>query len=99
MINFLYVLQILQYLFISCVHEYMWFTIIGMLRQVWYVFLQPKSASNTMPKKGKKKAKVAKEELDLEVMPRVEIIYEDTKLGTEAEPKFKWGKIYHILQN
>ena len=27
----------------------------------------------------------------------MEIIYEDTKLVTEAEPKFKWGQIYHML--
>ena len=64
---------------ISCVHEYVWFTIIGMLRHVWCVLLQPQSASDTMTKKGKKKAKVPEEESDIEVMPRVEIIYEDTK--------------------
>ena len=44
-----------------------------------------------MPKKGKKKNKFVKEELDLEVMPRVEIIYEDTKSVIKVEPKFKWG--------
>ena len=44
-----------------------------------------------MPKKGKKKAKVAEEESDVEIMPRVEIIYEDTKFVTGAEPEFKWG--------
>ena len=27
----------------------------------------------------------------------MEIIYEDTKSVTEAEPKFKWGQIYHLL--
>ena len=92
MINFLYVLEVLQYFFISCVHEYMWFTIIGMLRQVWCVLLQHQSAFDTMPKKGKKKAKVVEEESDLEFMPRVEIIYEDTKSITRVELEFKWGR-------
>ena len=53
----------------------MWFTIIGMLRMVWCVLLQSHYASDTMPKKGKKKSKVAEEESDLEFMHRVEIIY------------------------
>ena len=52
-----------------------------------------------MPKKGKKKDKVAEEESDLEVMPRVEIVYEDTKSVTEADLEFKWGQIYHMLQD
>ena len=30
--------------------------------------------------------------------PRVEIIYEDTKSVTRAEPEFKWGQIYHMLK-
>ena len=57
----------------------------------WCFFVQPHSASDTMPKKGMKKAKVAEEESDLEIMPRVEIIYEDTRSVTGAEPEFKWG--------
>ena len=36
-----------------------------------------------MPNKGKKKAKVVEEDSDLEIMPRVEIIYEDTKYRTD----------------
>ena len=70
-----------------------------MLRHVWYVFVQPQSASDTMPKKGNKKAKVAKEESDLEIMARVEIIYEDTKSVTGAKMEFKWGQIYPMLQD
>ena len=46
-----------------------------------------------MPKKGKTKAKVAEEDSDLE------IIYKDTKSITGADPKFKWGNIYHMLKN
>ena len=63
------------------------------------VFVQPQSTSNAMPKKGKKKAKVVEEESDLEIMPRVEIIYEDTKSVSRAETEFKWVKIYPMLQD
>ena len=52
-----------------------------------------------MPKKGKKKSKVVEENSDLEIVPRVEIVYEDTRSMTGIEPKFKWGKIYHMLQD
>ena len=52
-----------------------------------------------MPKKGKKKAKVVEEDLDLEIVPRVEIVSEDTRSMTGIEPEFKWGKIYHMLQD
>ena len=45
-----------------------------------------------MPKKGKKKAKVVEEDSDVEIMLRIEIIYEDTKSVTGAELEFKWGK-------
>ena len=32
-------------------------------------------------------------------MSKVEIIYEDTKSVTGAEPEFKQGRIYHMLQD
>ena len=47
-----------------------------------------------MPDKGKKKAKDVEEESNLEIMPRIEIIYEDTKAVTGAKLEFKWGQIY-----
>ena len=52
-----------------------------------------------MMKKGKKKAKIVDCDSDTESSPtvRVELIYEDTKPVTGAEPEFKWGKIYHML--
>ena len=65
----------------------------------WCVFVQPQSASDTMPKKGKEKAKFTEEDLDLEIMPRVEMIHEDTKSITGAKPEFKWGQIYHMLKD
>ena len=64
------------------------------------VVLQPQSSHHNMPKKGgKKKAKVHEEDLDLEIFPMIEIIYEDTKEITGVEPEFKWGQIYHMIKD
>ena len=52
-----------------------------------------------MPKKGKKKAKAAEEDSDLEIMPRIVIVYEDSKAVTGAEPDFKWGQIYPMIKD
>ena len=52
-----------------------------------------------MLKKGKKKSKVAEEESDLEVMLRIDIIYEDTEAIIGAEPKLKWGQIYPMIKD
>ena len=56
---------------------------------------------NTM-KRGKKKDNIFDYDSDGEVVevapiPRLEIIYEDTKAITEVEPKFIWGHIYHMM--
>ena len=56
--------------------------------------LQPQPSYNTMRKKGKNKSKVTGEDLDMEMLPRMEIIYEDTKVVIGVEPEFKWGHIY-----
>ena len=53
------------------------------------VLSQPQSALNTMQKKGNKKAQDVEEESDLEIMPRIEIIYEDTKAVTGVELELK----------
>ena len=64
------------------------------------VMLQPQYSNHNMPKKGgKKKAKVHEEDSDLEVFPKMEIIYEDTKAVTGAEPEFQWGQIYHVIKD
>ena len=57
--------------------------------------LQPYSSHHNMPKTGgNKKAKVDEDDSDLEVLPRMEIIYEDIKAVTRDELEFKWGQIY-----
>ena len=48
--------------------------------------LQPQPSYNTMPKKGKTKGKVTGEDSDMEILPRMEIIYEDTKAIIGVEP-------------
>ena len=64
------------------------------------VMLQLQSSHHNMPRKGgKKKAKATKEDLDLEVLPRMEIIYEDMKAVTGSEQEFKWGHIYHMIKD
>ena len=60
---------------------------------------QPHSLDNTMPKKGKKKSKATKEDSDLEVMPKIELIYEYTKVVIGGEPEFKRGQIYPMIKN
>ena len=35
----------------------------------------------------------------MEIFPRMEIIYEDTKDVTEVELEFKWGQIYPMIKD
>ena len=56
----------------------------------------------SMTKRGKNKPNIVDYDSDAEVtevapVPRVEIIYEDIKAITGAEPELKWGQIYHLL--
>ena len=55
-----------------------------------------------MPKKGRKKLKIAKSDSDVdiaEVSPavKVEIVYKDIKSVTGVEPELKWGQIYPMM--
>ena len=50
-----------------------------------------------MPRKQKKKAQAAEEEPEVEVITRVEVIYEDTKAITGVEPEYKWGEVYRMI--
>ena len=42
-----------------------------------------------MPKREKKKSQVAEEEPEVEIITKVEFIYEDTKATTRIEPDYK----------
>ena len=52
-----------------------------------------------MPRKQKKKAQATKEEPEVEVITKVEVIYEDTKAITRVEPEYKWGEVYRMISN
>ena len=52
-----------------------------------------------MSKRQKKKAPVAEGELDVQIITKVEYIYEDTIATTRVEPDYKWGEIYQMISN
>ena len=52
-----------------------------------------------MSKRQKKKALLAEGEPDVEIITKVECIYEDTKATTGVEPDYKWGDIYRLISN
>ena len=52
-----------------------------------------------MSKRQKKKAQMAKEEPEVEIITMVEFIYEDTKATTGVEPNYKWGEIFRMISN
>ena len=52
-----------------------------------------------MPRKQKKKSQVAEEEPEVEVITKVEVIYEDTKAIIGVEPKYKWGEVYRMISS
>ena len=52
-----------------------------------------------MPRKQKKKAQAAEEEPEVEIITRIEVIYEDTKAITGVELEYKWGEVYRIISN
>ena len=45
------------------------------------------------------KAQGAKEEPEIEIITRVEVIYEDTKAITGIDLEYKWGEIYRMISN
>ena len=50
-----------------------------------------------MSKRQKKKDHVAEGEPDVEIITKVEYIYEDTRATTGVEPDYKWGEIYRAI--
>ena len=50
-----------------------------------------------MPRKQKKKSQVDEEDPKVEVINKVEFIYEDTKATTGVEPEYKWGEVYRMI--
>ena len=55
---------------------------------------------HTMPKKsGKKKAKAIEADLDVDIISRTEITFEDTKAMMGTDQEFKWGEIYQLIRD
>ena len=52
-----------------------------------------------MSKRQKKKAPIAEGEPNVEIITKVEYIYEDTRATTEVDPDYKWGEIYRMISN
>ena len=52
-----------------------------------------------MSKRQKKKAPIAEDDIEVEIITKTEYIYEDTRATTGVEPDYKWGKIYRLISN
>ena len=52
-----------------------------------------------MPRKGKKKVQATNEYPEIEIITRVEAIYEDTKAIKGIKTEYKWGEIYQMITN
>ena len=52
-----------------------------------------------MSKRQKKKSQVAEGEPEVEIITKVELIYEDTRATTRVEPDYKWGEIFRMISN
>ena len=52
-----------------------------------------------MSKRQNKKAPIVEGYCEVEIITKVEYIYEDTKASTGVEPDYKWGEIYRMIAN
>ena len=52
-----------------------------------------------MSKRQKKKAPVAEGEPDVEIIAKVEYIYEYTRATTRVQLDYKWSEIYKMISN
>ena len=52
-----------------------------------------------MSKRKNKKALIVEGELDVDIITKVEYIYEDTRATTGVDPYYKWGEIYRMISN
>ena len=52
-----------------------------------------------MSKRQKHKAPVVEEKPEVEVITKIEYIYEDTRCTIGVEPKYKWGEFYRLISH
>ena len=55
--------------------------------------------NETMLKRQNKKDPVVEGEPEVEIITKVEYIYEDTKVSTRVQPDYKWEEIYRMISN
>ena len=55
--------------------------------------------NENMSKRQKKKDPMVEGEPEVEIITKVEFIYEDTKASTGVKPDYKWGEIYRMITN
>ena len=56
-------------------------------------------SKDEMSKRQKKKAPSAEGDPKVEIITKVEYIYEDTRATTGVEPNYNWGDIYILISN
>ena len=52
-----------------------------------------------MQKIQKKKDSITEGDPEVEIITKVEYIYEDTRATISVEPNYKWGEIYRLISN
>ena len=50
-----------------------------------------------MSKQQKNNDPIVEEELEVEIVTKVEYTYEDTKCIVGVEPEYKWGEFYRLI--
>ena len=64
---------------------------------LWW--LQGDYCNENMSKRQRKKAPLVEGEPEVEIITKVEYIYEYTKVSTGVELDYKWGDIYKMIAN
>ena len=67
--------------------------------RTYCVCCQGNHCKGDMSKRQKKKAPVAEGEPDVEIITKVEYIFEDTKATTGVDLDYKWGEVYRMIEN
>ena len=66
---------------------------------MYFGLWQGNFVKDKMSKRQKKKAPVVEGEPEVEIITKVEYVYEDTRATIGVEPDYKWGKIYRLISN
>ena len=89
--------EVNAYIVFSLFYEYWLNSSKGPKRQ--FVVWQGIFSEDEMSNRQKKKAPVVEEKPEVEVITKVESIYEETRCTIRVEPKYKWGEIYKLISH